>query len=259
MSHEAKRNKQMIIEFFGPSGVGKTTLTYALSDALQASGHSVQLVVSSRPAERRTDDHHRAAASARFSRVLAPLSRAAKIVDALSTLQDARSDETSIQLMKLLTPRSTFWTIRYKRYLTQLYRSWSEARSSSSIVIFDQAYLTALCALALLAKPADRAVLEHGLSLLPKPDLLVRLDAPRALLELRLRERLQQQGMFERLFEFDLQTNLQQIDVADEVTGLLHEQGRPMIHISSVDTGSLQAAIKAIMREADMMAGGEVA
>lgn len=255
MSHDAKRIKRMIIELFGPSGAGKTTLTYALSDALQRSGHRVQLVVSSRPAERPAGDDVVTSARARISRAMAPVSRAAKILSAMPLLQNAQGDDTGSRLMALLPPRNVVWAIRYRRYLAQLCRSWAEARSSGAVVIFDQAYLTALCSLVILARPAGRTTLAQGLNLLPKPDLLVRLDAPRELLESRLRERLDRQGRFERLFEFDLKTNLRQIDVADDVTAMLHEQGRSMVHISSLDIESLQSAVRTITGETAMTAG----
>ena len=42
----------MIIELFGPPAAGKTTLAHALATALEKNGFDVQLIVSSRPAER---------------------------------------------------------------------------------------------------------------------------------------------------------------------------------------------------------------
>ena len=42
----------MIIELFGPPAAGKTTLAHALATALEKNGFDIQLIVSSRPAER---------------------------------------------------------------------------------------------------------------------------------------------------------------------------------------------------------------
>jgi hypothetical protein len=69
--------------------------------------------------------------------------------------------------------------------------------------------------------------------LIPRPDILICLEAPRGLLELRLRERLGRQGVIERLFELSLDDNLQQIAVTRELTTILQEQGWPMAHVSS--------------------------
>ena len=42
----------MIIELFGPPAVGKTTLAHALATELEKNGFDIQLIMSSRPAER---------------------------------------------------------------------------------------------------------------------------------------------------------------------------------------------------------------
>jgi thymidylate kinase len=124
------------------------------------------------------------------------------------------------------------------------------ASTSDRIVIFDQGFLTALCSMALLARSVDRSVIVRGLALIPRPNLLIRLDAPRETLEARLRARLGRQGALERLFEFDLQTNLQQIETTNEVAHVLQEQGGRMIHVNSLDRRLLEKAVDRIMREA---------
>jgi len=86
--------------------------------------------------------------------------------------------------------------------------------------------------------------------LIPRPDLLVRLDAPRDILEARLRARLGRQGAVERLFEFNLQTSLQQIDTTSEVAHMFQEQGGRMMHVSSLDRRLLEKAVDRIVREA---------
>jgi hypothetical protein len=86
--------------------------------------------------------------------------------------------------------------------------------------------------------------------LIPRPNLLVRLDAPREILEARLRARLGRQGAVERLFELDLQTSLQQIDTTNDVAQTLEEQGGHMIHVTSLDRGLLEQAVDRIVQEA---------
>jgi thymidylate kinase len=242
----------MIIELFGPPAAGKTTLAHALATALEKNGFDVQLIASSRPAERGSIqvDSTRALSWCRIA-LAAPLSRAAKLVSAAPVLlAGARSDELSASLMDLLPPRSLLWSVRYRRFLSLLSRSWKMASTSERIVIFDQGFLTALCSMALLARSVDRSVIVRGLALIPRPNLLIRLDAPRETLEARLRARLGRQGALERLFEFDLQTNLQQIETTNEVAHVLQEQGGRMIHVNSLDRRLLEKAVDRIMREA---------
>ncbi|UPJ48726.1 AAA family ATPase [Bradyrhizobium sp. 200] len=242
----------MIIELFGPPAAGKTTLAHALATELEKNGFDIQLIVSSRPAERGSIQVESTRALSWWRTALAaPLSRAAKLVSAGPVLLAcARSDELTASLMDLLPPRTLLWSVRYRRYLSLLSRSWKMASTSDRIVIVDQGFLTALCSLALLARSADRRGIARGLELIPRPDLLVRLDAPRDILEARLRARLGRQGAVERLFEFNLQTSLQQIDTTSEVAHMFQEQGGRMMHVSSLDRRLLEKAVDRIVREA---------
>jgi thymidylate kinase len=242
----------MIIELFGPPAAGKTTLAHALATALEKNGFDVQLIVSSRPAERRSIqvENTRALSWCRTA-LIAPLSRAAKLVSAAPILlAGARSDELTASLMDLIPPRTLLWSVRHRRFLSLLSRSWKMASTSDRVVIFDQGFLTALCSMALLARSIDRSVIVRGLTLIPRPNLLIRLDAPRETLEARLRARLDRQGALERLFEFDLQTNLRQIETTNDVAHMLQEQGGRMMHVSSLDHRLLEKAVNRIVREA---------
>jgi hypothetical protein len=58
------------------------------------------------------------------------------------------------------------------------------------------------------------------------------------------------QGALERLFEFDLQTNLQQIETTNDVAHMLHEQGGRMMHVSSLDRRLFENAVDRVVREA---------
>ena len=242
----------MIIELFGPPAAGKTTLAHALTTALEKNGFDVQLIASLRPAERGSVQAENTRASS-WSRttLVAPLSRAAKLVSAAPVLlAGERSDELTASLMDLMPPRTLLWAVRYRRFLSLLSRSWKMASTSDRIVIFDQGFLTALCSMALLARPVDRSVMVRALALIPRPNLVIRLDAPRETLESRLRARLGRQGALERLFEFNLQTNLQQIETTNDVADMLHEQGDRMLHVNSLDRRLLENAVDRIVREA---------
>jgi thymidylate kinase len=244
----------MIVELFGPPAAGKTTLAHALATALEQSGCDVELIASSRPAERGPIqvESTRAWSWCRTA-LVAPLSRAAKLVSAVpALLPGARSDELTVSLMELLPPRTLLWSVRYRRYLSLLSSSWKMASTSDRIVIFDQGFLTALCSLVPLARSADREVIVRALELIPRADLLIRLDAPKETLEARLRRRLGRQGAVERLFEFDLETNLRQIETTSEVARMLQEQGGRMMHVSCLDRRLLEEAVDRIVRETQL-------
>jgi len=242
----------MIIELFGPPAAGKTTFAHALAKALEKNGFDAQLIESSRPAEGGSIQVERMQGLSWCETALAnPLSRAAKAVSAAPILLTGlRTDELTASLMNLLPPRTLLRSVRCHRFLSLLSRSWKMASASDRIVVFDQGFLTALCSMALFARFVDRSIIARGLALIPRPNLLVRLDAPRATLEARLRSRLARQGAVERLFEFDLQTNLRQVETIREVADMLQEQGRRMMHVNSLDRRLLEDAVERIMLEA---------
>jgi thymidylate kinase len=240
----------MIIELFGPPAAGKTTLACALATALEKDGFGVQLILSSRPAERGPIEveNARALPSSRIA-LAASLSRAAKLASAVPILlAGTRSDKLTANLMDLLPPPNLLRSVRCRRFLSLLSRSWEAASTSDRIVIFDQGFLTALCSMALLARCTDRSVLLRGLALIPRPNLLIRLDAPREILESRLHSRLARQSPAERLFEFGLQTSLRQIAMTNEVAHMFQEKGGCMMHVSSLDRRLLEGEVDRIVR-----------
>jgi len=241
----------MIIELFGPPAAGKTTLARALATALEKNGFDVRLITSSRPAERGSAQVETNRAFSWLKTAIGdPLSRAAKLLSAApALLAAARSDELTAGLMDLLPARSVWWSVRFRRFLFLLSRSWKQARTPNPIFIFDQGFMTLLCSMALRARSVDRSVIMRGLALVPRPDLLVLLYAPTETLQARLRARLGRQGAIERWFEFDLQTSLQQIRMTSELSQMLQQQGSHMLHVSSLDHRLLEIAVDRIVRE----------
>lgn len=238
----------LIIELFGPAAAGKTTLARALGAALDERGIAVWVVSSARPAEQ-----HRSQRDGQpqlRSRLMAPLTRTSKIVSALSALVPGTPVDPLVgQLIAALPPGGWIRTLRARRYLTQLCRTWAAARASDKVVIFDQGFFTSLCSLALLRGRIDRHALARGLTLIPQPDLLVRLDTPREVLEARLRKRLRRQGVLERLFENDIDVSLHQIELTSALDALKTERGHRSIPVSWIDRTGLASVVDAITRE----------
>ncbi len=247
--------RALIIELFGPAAAGKTTLTRALGEALDARGIAVRIVSSARPAER-ARPHGRDLPHTR-SPLTAPLARASKLFSALGTLiPGATVDPVVRQLMQALPSGSWIRTLRLRRYLAHLCRSWNAARASDGVVIFDQGFVNLLGSLALFAGPIDRCALARGLALFPEPDLLVRLDTPRAVLEARLEKRLRRQSAIERLFENNVGVCPRQIELTSTLDSLLAESGRHVTRVRWVDRAELATAVDAITTEILARRGG---
>jgi hypothetical protein len=234
----------MIIELFGPAAAGKTTLSRALEAALGASGRSVRIVASARPAERASDE-----TSGGGIGMTGFLTRSAKAAGVLPLLLSSRGSGEPL-LQALLPPRNIFWSMRYARYLSNLQSSWTSARASEGICVFDQAYMSALCSLMVLSDKATSETVASALDAIPQPDILVRMEVPRGVLEDRLRRRLASQGRFERLFELDIEATLRQAEAAEGLDGLLRAKGRNPIRVCSVDHAGLERAVARVVDEA---------
>jgi thymidylate kinase len=224
----------MILELFGPSGAGKTTLAFELVSLLRSQGYPAALQVGDRTR---------------------PVRRI--IFKFFGGLHSKCIGRPSIaaQVLKVLPPKNELWAIRLNWHLEALIQARNAALASDDIVaIFDQGMVQSICSLVLLSGITDRKRVAHALDLVPKPDLLIRLQAPLEVLEARLRERRRNLGVIQRLLELDLQRSLS-IDHIDLVSKQLESCGHSTICVESLDSGGLVAATELIATRVRSLAG----
>lgn len=243
----------MIIEFFGPPGAGKTTLARTLATRLRERGYTVDLVLSHRPAERSPSENVTPSTSTvrkisfAVRRLTRPLAEMVSMI--LRPRGISRDLGTALNLIKILPPSTSLCSLRLLQYVSRLSHAWFRRSAIAHIVLFDQAFVQAICSLTLHCGIADEALISYALDLVPEPDLLIRLDAPTNLLEERLRDRHDLGGKIERLLELDVETSLSSRNVVDLLHELLRRKGRDVVSISSLDQASLAAAVEQMERQ----------
>lgn len=235
----------MIVELFGPPGVGKTTLSRALATRLRERGHGVELVLSYRPAEDTATAQPPGGPLRPVPAVLHRLVRpAVESLAAIGRSGDSGEARASAELARLLPPRNFFWSLRLRQYMLRLSRSWRAAARTTDIVLFDQGFVQAVYTFALLARRVDAERMGRALDVVPEADLLVRLDAPLTVLETRLAERRRSQGKIEQLL--DLWTTLESLSLFDQLHAMLEARGRAIAQIGSADTNSLLHGVDSV-------------
>src|SRR6266436_10405290 len=171
----------MIIELFGPPGAGKTTFARALTARLRERGHLTELKLSSRPTERQPVLDLCGAAAGRYQNVVIHrLSRplGEMLMIARHPFANSRDVKTAVHLVRLLPPTNIFATIKNSQYILRLSHSWYEMSRAAPIVLFDQAFVQAVCSLALRAGLANDTPLADALDYVPKSVLVSRLEGP---------------------------------------------------------------------------------
>lgn len=238
----------MIIELFGPPGAGKTTFARTLAAHLRERGHTVDLILSHRPREIRSASAlPTQQITSTISRLIRPFAEIMTLARHPRTL--SQEVGTAFTLIKILPPSSTLWSLRIAQYVSRLSRAWLQARNSGHIVLFDQAFVQVVCSLALLCGVVDDRLISDALDVIPKSDLLVRLQAPTEILETRLLDRQHLGSRFERLLEFDLATNLKSLAVVDCLSELLLKRGRKIMNAASLDQHSLDEAVEQVEKQ----------
>jgi thymidylate kinase len=235
----------MIIEFFGPPCSGKTTLAHALSERLRESGYDVRLISSYRPDERGTAQTAQRRGVAAMQRMI----RAVRETVALIQPRSGVNGNVTGTLLRLMPPRRMTQSLRIGQYLTRLLHNWREAENRQRITVFDQAFTQALSSLALLNPGVGRAELETGLSVVPKPDLLIALQVPKEVLAARLTERERRQGRLERMLEVSPAANLASLPLFGVLEDLTADWTSRVIQVSG-DGGRAVAGLVLRVEEA---------
>jgi len=232
----------VIIELFGPQGVGKTTFTRALAAQLQERQQTVDLVLSYRPAERLRPDTplrnpQSDGAAAVTIRLIRPVIELLAMT--LHPLASSRDVKTASSLMRTLPPKHLLSSIRLYQYILRLSRSWHLASQSSHIAIFDQAFVQAVCSLALFCPAADEALIMDALDVIPKPDMLIRLDAPANILTARVCNRQRLQSVVERMLEIDPIATIETNRIFEQLHDMLRKREEAVVTINTSDPHSL--------------------
>lgn len=244
----------MIVEIFGPQGAGKTTFARALAAELRGQQQTVDLVLSYRPAERFPANLGKYPILAPTAAVAIRLIR--PVVELLAmTLHPIsyRSDlHTATSLLKALPQKNILSSVRLSQYILRLSHSWHLASESDHIALFDQAFIQAICSLILFSLSADEILIAHALNIIPKPDILIWLDAPLDILAARLRERQRIQGSIERMLEVGSRTSCEEIPIFEQLHRLLRKQGQAVTCVDSSDPGSFDDAVKKTAEQVSM-------
>ena len=204
-------------------------------------GHEVRPVLSLRPGERGP-----APGYALAQRVVRPITEAVSAVTARRAGDPAPGSPSA--LLALLPSADPLWSLRLRQYLIRLHRSWALAAADGGITLFDQAFVQAVGSLALLARDPRPCRVAEALKSVPRPGLLIRVEASRDVLEARLVRRFARQGYFERLLELDLATNLRAVSVIAALDEPLQRCGRPVMSVSSDSRETLEDGVERVAR-----------
>jgi hypothetical protein len=250
----------MIVELFGAPGSGKTTFANALTARLRERRLRAELNLSWRPTECPPVLAVGGKTGVRYQnvwvhRITRPVREMLTI--ARHPLANSRDISTSVRLVRRLPPKGIVLSIKNTQYLSRLSHAWYDQENASYIAVFDQAFVQAVCSLALVAGVTDDTIITQALGDVPKSDLFVSLEAPLELLKARLCNRWRLQSTIERLLEADLARSLASLSMTDRLRSIMLKQGWPVLRASSLDQDSLQKSVDVVANEIIAKCRGE--
>jgi O-antigen/teichoic acid export membrane protein/thymidylate kinase len=233
----------MIIEAFGPPGAGKTTFSRALAQRLRQRGYTVDLILFPRL---KSEFLSRGGFLPALLRAISAIFVAIAIL--CRPISNAPGLRLARDLLRLMPPASPAWWIRISQYVVRFSCAWNDPHKPDRIVLFDQGFVQAVCSLALHSR-ADQTTIAQAISMRRRPDLLIRFDAPKELLEQRLRQRSGQKTLVEKWLDRDVRTFLKMKPITDYVGSLLATEDRRMISVNSLDPKLLRNALDLVEEE----------
>lgn len=235
----------MIIELFGPPGAGKTTLLRGLCRGLAQEGINLKTVNGYRLIEYASAQDDGPETRHGIGRIGRKIATSGPVL--LSTLP---KDGVAARLLASIPLRSRTWSWRMKVDIALLCESWRKAQESEGYFIFEEGLIQALCALVLLARTPSIDVVRDCLAFLPRPDLLVQLDAPQETLRRRLTDRHAHQPLIEvLLFELGVDRGLKQANISREIGECLRRDGWPLIQVNGADPLNFDKVITRVLGE----------
>ncbi|ESZ42981.1 AAA family ATPase [Mesorhizobium sp. M0659] len=235
----------MIIELFGPPGAGKTTLLRGLCQGLARHGINVKTVNGYRLIEPGSVQDDAPEIRHGIGRIGKKIATSGPIL--LSTLP---KDSVAARLLASIPLRSRVWSWRMKVDIAQLCQSWRQARESPGCFIFEEGMIQALCALGVLARTPSLDAVRKCLAFLPRPDLVVQLDAPQETLRRRLVDRHAQQPLLEvMLFELGVDKGLRQAEISREVGECLRQDRWPLIQVNGAEPHDVDGVVARVLGE----------
>ena len=241
----------MIIELFGPPGAGKTTLLRGLCQGMAKHGVNVKTVNGYRLIEYGSAQEDGPEVRHGIGRIGKKIATSGPVL--LSTLP---KDGVAARLLASIPLRSRTWSWRMKVDVALLCESWRQAQQSEGYFIFEEGLIQALCALVVLARTPSIDVVRDCLAFMPRPDLLIQLDAPQETLRRRLMDRHAQQPLLEvLLFELGVDRGLRQADISREIGKCLRQDGWPLIQVNGAEPHDLDKIIARVLEEYETVPG----
>jgi hypothetical protein len=237
----------VIIEFFGPPGSGKTTFSLTLADRLRVHGYPASLRLSARPGEEvlthgaQGEEEPSGSFRTAARRLIFPAYEL--IAKAGGWSKTTPNGRVASMLSQALPHGQILRSLRMRQYLLRLSNVWSQASRSQDIWIFDQAYIQAVASIAMVQPNMTDESIVALLQAAPQADIVFRIEAPLEDLEIRIGRRHRNIGGLGRMLEETSVGVREHAVLAQRIEGLLRRLDRQVVAFASVDDETFQENI----------------